>query len=164
MEYPTSDNNRPRSRSSTLRSIPRSHSVTPPTNAQRTHFEPPPDQNYVSPRPTLRPNRQNIIPNKSGDNPKHLKQLIYTKHDKIIELEYLNSFLQNSIKMKEEMIKNYHEENAILRDEVVNKDKLIERLKSELRSIKTKFPDINSTFFFILFFQSHLIIRKRLFR
>jgi len=146
MEYPISENDRnKRSRSSTLRSIPRSHSVTPPANAQRTHFEPPSDQNYVSPRPALRPNRQNIIPNKSGDNPKHLKQLVYNKHDKVIELEYLNSFLQNSIKLKEDMIKNYHEENARLRDELVNKDKLIERLKSELRSIQTKFPDIYST-------------------
>lgn len=80
------------------------------------------------------------------DNPADLKKVIFNKHDKITELEYFNSFLEESLKKRESLMKAYFEENTKLKEELRIRDKNIERLNEELRTIRNLFPMINSAF------------------
>jgi len=125
------------------RIITKPKSFTRPVGLQKQYFSPP-KQDYVPPRPSIKIMKHIMIPTKQPDETNNLKRLIINKQDKIIELEFFNSFLQDCLKKKEDLAKKYNEENLKLREELVVREKIIQNLKDELKKSKNSFPEILS--------------------
>ena len=121
------------------RAIVRSKSSTRPLLTQKQHFSPP-EEDYVPPRPSIKVIKHNTTPSKQPEDINQLKRLIINKQDKIVELEYFNSFLQDCLKKKEELAKKYNEDNLKLREELFVRDKIIQNLKDELKKVRSTFP------------------------
>lgn len=81
--------------------------------------------------------RSSFVFNNSADKrTSELEAMTRLKDHEIERLEYMNNYLEMGIKKREEIIKNYFEENCKLKDDNKSMNKLIERLREELKEAR----------------------------